>query len=168
MPSSRRQAARPSTGTSGYIAMRWYQHSLHGVKWAPSEKYRLPLIEMAATRKARTSASGPTSSTYADFHRAAVGEIRAMTCSTTVAATVTSATMLNSARNRVTVSVVILRARTPGGWCRSDRRHRENGAVATDGRHAPTQQPITVVATLTATAERSCRGSPNCIGSWEV
>ena len=66
---------------------------------------------MAATRKARTSAWGPISSANADFHRAAVGEIRAATCSVTVAATVTSATMLNNARKRVTVSVVILRSR---------------------------------------------------------
>ena len=36
--------------------MRWYQHSLHGVKWAASEKYRLPLMEMTATKKASTSA----------------------------------------------------------------------------------------------------------------
>ena len=40
--------------------------------------------------------------------------------------------------------------------------------VAAGGRHAPTQQPITVVATLTATEERSCGGSPNCIGRWEM
>ena len=91
-------------------------------------------------------------STNASFHRAPVGEIRAATCSTTVATTAISATTLSSARNRVTVSVVMLCSRCPGG----------------SAGQAPTQQPITVVATLTATVERSCRGSPNCTGRCEM
>ncbi len=34
---SRRNAATPSTITSGYMTMRWYQHSSHGTKPACSE-----------------------------------------------------------------------------------------------------------------------------------
>ena len=35
---SRRAAATARMTTSGYIAMRWYQHSVHGSKPATSEK----------------------------------------------------------------------------------------------------------------------------------
>ena len=49
---SRRTAATPSSTTSGYIAMRWYQHSVHGSKPATSEKYRLPAVASSATIQA--------------------------------------------------------------------------------------------------------------------
>src|ERR1700716_2667357 len=127
MPSSRRQAANPSKGTSGYIAIRWSQHSLHGVKCAASEKYRLPLTEMAATRKPSTSACGPIASANACFHRAAVGENCPATHSTRLAATVTSATTLSSARNSVTVSVVMPTPKLPGADAYSRRREPGSG-----------------------------------------
>ncbi len=41
--------ATPSITTSGYIATRWNQHSLHGVKLAISEKYKLPSVAVMAT-----------------------------------------------------------------------------------------------------------------------
>jgi hypothetical protein len=40
------------------MAMRWYQHSTHGVKRAISEKYRLPSVAVSATAKASHRAAG--------------------------------------------------------------------------------------------------------------
>jgi hypothetical protein len=31
------------------MAMRWYQHNVHGVNLATSEKYRLPTVARVAT-----------------------------------------------------------------------------------------------------------------------
>ena len=53
--------------TSGYIAIRWYQHSRHGSKCATSEKYRLPIVARSATRKAIDSAFGRTNAPIASY-----------------------------------------------------------------------------------------------------
>src|SRR5215207_837866 len=45
--------------------MRWYQHRVHGMKRACSEKYRLPAVAAAATRNANHSATSSTAATTA-------------------------------------------------------------------------------------------------------
>ena len=39
---------RPEDHDQRYIAMRWYQHRVHGVDRATSEKYRLPTVARVA------------------------------------------------------------------------------------------------------------------------
>ena len=55
--------------TSGYIAMRWYQHSRHGSKPATSEKYRLPTVASRATTKASHRACGASAAVVDDRRR---------------------------------------------------------------------------------------------------
>jgi hypothetical protein len=40
------------------MAMRWYQHRVHGGKPAPSDSHRLPAVDTAATARARGRATG--------------------------------------------------------------------------------------------------------------
>src|SRR3954469_23239395 len=103
--SSRRRAASPRIGTSGYMAIRWYQHSLHGTKWATSDRYRLPRVQTKATAKASSRAEGPMAADASRRHPAAAGDHRAARFRTTAATTASSAATARRARNSVTVGV---------------------------------------------------------------
>ncbi len=52
---SRRIAPTKRITTSGYIAIRWNQHSRHGMKLEYSEKKRLPSVAASAITKASHS-----------------------------------------------------------------------------------------------------------------
>ena len=85
-------AATPRITTSGYIAIRWYQHSRHGSKWATSEKYRLPTVARVATTKATSNALDPRLDRRPSSQRAAVDDPRAVTANATSPMTATFAT----------------------------------------------------------------------------
>ena len=57
---SRRRLPTNSTTTNENIAMRWYQHSLHGSNFCDSLKYKLPNIAAAVTSHANHGAASLT------------------------------------------------------------------------------------------------------------
>lgn len=73
-----------------YIAIRWYQHNLQGLKLATSLKYRLPIIEPNVTRKMRSDPASATVSTTTVDHLALSPVMRA-TAETNPAARTTTA-----------------------------------------------------------------------------
>src|SRR5688572_30128014 len=99
MPGSRRHAAMPRMTTSGYIAMRWYQHSAQGTNPATSDRYRLPAVAVSATANASHRAMGPTCRR--------TSSIRPSSAEPTSAMRATPATRARSARNVVTTSVIL-------------------------------------------------------------
>ena len=78
--------------TSGYIAIRWYQHSVHGSKWATSEKYRLPAVARNATIQPMARAFGAIASATASKASAAASLTTASSRSTTIPMTMANAT----------------------------------------------------------------------------
>ena len=94
---SRRTAATTSITERGYMAIRWYQHSRHGVKWATSDRYRLPRVEVTAIAAAPARARGPTAETTTDRRRPTA---------TMPPTTITWVDSASKARNRTTASRV--------------------------------------------------------------
>src|SRR6185312_10329587 len=93
---------------SGYIAMRWYQHIVHGVEWATSEKYRLPSVQPTAIAAASPVATG----TKASSASAAAVDRRAATRqaarATVKASTATASRAQNSWTERVDMAAGLL------------------------------------------------------------
>ena len=104
---SRRIAATAKSGTSGYTAIRWYQQSRHGGKWATSDRYRLPAVATDATSRASRSAWGRTSSSTRAARLRIEGPAAAPTRSTAPPTTLAWAPTASMARNRVTVETSI-------------------------------------------------------------
>src|SRR5439155_11851402 len=90
---------------SGYMAMRWNQHNRHGVKWATSEKYRLPRVQTRATAKASQSPGGPSAPAAARRQPATVAENGARALRASPASTPTWAVTASRARNTDTVRI---------------------------------------------------------------
>jgi hypothetical protein len=92
----------PSTSTSGYMKIRWYQQSSHGGKSSIAEKYRLPAVAVTATTHASASSRPARASRIASSERSADGETRARAQSTTSSASAAWPTSASSDRKTAT------------------------------------------------------------------
>src|SRR4029453_13301822 len=93
---------------SEYIATRWNQHSVHGTKFATSEKYRLPSIAVPATAKTSGTPNRVSSTRRSSRNTAAPFDQREAAQRPTPATTAAFATSVSRAKKSSAVSGVII------------------------------------------------------------